>query len=107
MNQANLDELERLLSRATSGPWYVRNLDDEYYMSAIAISTLSSNDDPESYGGGGWPSGQFVAATLIQQPRLVDHKEGRWDVDAELIVRLRNLGPELIALAKEALDARS
>lgn len=105
MNANDLDDLERLLSLATGGPWFTRALDDSAYMSAFTISTVPSKDnDYEQYAGGGWPAHELVAATLIQEPRLVDHQQARWDQDAELIVKLRNMAPQLIALARKGLE---
>lgn len=101
----DLDDLERLLSRATDGPWFTRSLDDTAYMSAFTISTVSSKDDDyEQYAGGGWPAHELVAATLIQEPRLVGHQQARWEEDAELIVKLRNMAPQLIELARKGLE---
>jgi len=105
MNTNDLDRLQQLLSRATEGPWHVRELDDKAFMSAITISTASSaSDDHKRYGGGAWPADDLIAATLIQEPHLVDHRQGRWEEDAELIVNLRNMAPQLIELARKGLQ---
>lgn len=105
MNADDLDELEQLLSRATDGPWHLRELDDKAFMSAVTISTVSSKDDDyEQYAGGGWPAHELVAATLIQEPRLVGHQQARWEEDAELIIKLRNMAPQLIEWARKGLE---
>ena len=38
----------------------------------------------------------MVAATLVQQPRYVDHEGGRWDEDANFIANAREDIPRLI-----------
>jgi hypothetical protein len=39
MTEAELDALSRLEEAATPGPWFVRKLDDQLCMGALAVST--------------------------------------------------------------------
>jgi hypothetical protein len=80
---------------AGDGPWYVRQLDDDFAMSLVAISTV-----PDTGAGERWPDfdhHEIVAATLIQQPRYVDIADERWDENAQFIADARQNVPRLIA----------
>lgn len=107
MDRTDLDHLEGLLSAATPGPWYVRMLDDEGCMCAVALSTAppSPADEKISMRWGNWPTEQILGATLIQSPPYANHTVGRWDEDAALVAALRNAGPELLRLARLGLEA--
>ena len=75
LSDAELTELADLAESATPGPWHVRQLDDEYAMSLVAIST-----EPDTGLGERWPDfdhGTMIAATLVQQPRYVDSADER------------------------------
>ncbi|MEW2079530.1 hypothetical protein ACFZAG_38990 [Streptomyces sp. NPDC012403] len=90
-----LDELDELVQAATPGPWFVRNLDDEYAMNLVAVGTT-----PDTGLGERWPAfdhREIVAATLVQQPRYVDTADARWDENAQFIATAREAVPRLIA----------
>lgn len=91
-----LDELERT---ATPGPWFVRQLNDDVCMSAVAVST-----QPDSEEGlvDAWRGEEIVAACLIQDPPYVV-PGSHWDENAALIAGMRNALPELLHEAKLGL----
>ncbi|MGI5520409.1 hypothetical protein ACQEUX_05595 [Micromonospora sp. CA-259024] len=95
MTDEELAEIEELANAATPGPWYVRQLDDDFAMSLVAISTI-----PDTALGERWPDfdpSEIVAATLVQQPRYVDVADERWDENARFIASARQDIPRLIA----------
>lgn len=94
LTDAELAELEELSNAATPGPWFVRQLDDDYAMSLVAVSTV-----PDSGLGERWPHfdhDDIVAATLIQHPRYVDVADEQWDQNARFIAAARQSIPRLI-----------
>ena len=67
-------------------------------MSLTAVSTT-----PDTGMGERWPdfdSSEIVAATLVQQPRYLDHADGRWDQNALFIAHARSDVPRLVAEIK-------
>ncbi|MEV7237244.1 hypothetical protein AB0N06_25750 [Streptomyces sp. NPDC051020] len=95
LTDEELAEIEELAGAATPGPWHVRQLDDDFAMSLVAISTV-----PDTGVGERWPDfdhRQIVAATLVQQPRYVDVADERWDENANFIANARQDIPRLIA----------
>jgi hypothetical protein len=91
---AELAELEELSNAATPGPWFVRQLDDDFAMSLVAVSTV-----PDTGLGERWPRfglQEIVAATLIQHPRYVDVADEHWDENARFIAAARQSIPRLI-----------
>ena len=103
MTGIDLDRLAELDQAASPGPWYVRYLDDDHAMSAVAVSTRPDTGDDESMRAGGWPFDDVVAACLLQQPRYVDPPDQKWDENAALIAELRTALPELLRLARIGL----
>ncbi|MET7716172.1 hypothetical protein [Streptomyces sp. NPDC005407] len=94
MTDEELAEIAELADAATPGPWHVRQLDDEYAMGLVAISTV-----PDTEAGERWPAfdhRQIVAATLVQQPRYVDVADARWDENARFIAQARQDIPRLV-----------
>lgn len=94
LSERELQEMAARAEAATPGPWHVRYLDDEHAMNLVAVSTV-----PDTGEGERWPHfdhREIVAATLIQQPRYVDHSDGRWDVNADFIAAARQDVPRLI-----------
>lgn len=95
LSDSELTEIADLTARATPGPWYVRQLDDEHAMSFVAVST-----GPDTGLGERWPDFDhttMVAATLVQQPRYVGIADERWDVNAAFIATARTAVPRLLA----------
>ncbi|MGW2256224.1 hypothetical protein ACWCXH_39760 [Kitasatospora sp. NPDC001660] len=95
MTDEELAEIEALADAATPGPWHVRQLDDDFAMSLVAISTV-----PDTGAGERSPDfghHEIVAATLVQQPRYVDIADERWDENAQFIADARQNVPRLIA----------
>ena len=103
MTELDLNELTRLDAAATPSPWFVRTLDDEYCMGAVAVSTKPDTGNNEGMRSGQWPSQEIVAVCLIQQPPYVVPDDGQYDENAELIAAVRNALPELLRLAKLGL----
>src|SRR4051794_13653067 len=94
MSDQEIDEIEARARCATPAPWHVRQLDDEYAMSLVAVSTA-----PDTGRGERWPdfdNATIVAATLVQQPRYVDVADDRWDENAVFIAYARSDIPMLI-----------
>ncbi|MEH1096943.1 hypothetical protein [Micromonospora sp. CPCC 205739] len=95
ISDEELAEIEELADAATPGPWHVRQLDDDFAMSLVAISTI-----PDTGLGERWPDfdhHEMVAATLVQHPRYVDIADERWDENAQFIASARSNVPRLIA----------
>lgn len=107
MTSEDIDKLMELEQAATPGPWYVRLLDDEYAMGAVAVATEPETDVVESMRFGSWPEHLIVAACLIQQPRYVVPPDDKYDENAALIAAMRTALPELLRLAKIGLKAES
>ena len=104
MEGSDLDELDGLSRAATAGPWHVRRLDDEMLVGAYAVSTRPDTGANEDMRSGSWPSGEVVAACLVQSPPYVVPTDNRFEENARLIAALRNALPELIRLARIGLD---
>ncbi|WP_406129200.1 hypothetical protein OIE52_05675 [Streptomyces canus] len=95
LTDEELSEIEELALAATPGPWHVRQLDDDFAMSLVAISTV-----PDTGADKRWPDfdhRKMVAATLVQQPRYVDVADERWDENANFIANARQDVPRPIA----------
>ncbi|MFJ4920030.1 hypothetical protein [Streptomyces sp. NPDC088725] len=94
----DLDEIEEACSAATPGPWFVRNVDDDYAMNLVAVSTVEDTGRGER-----WPAfdhGEMIAATLVQHPRYVDCADGLWDENAAFIAMARDAVPRLVEEVK-------
>lgn len=96
--QARLAQIRARLEDATPGPWYINQLDDEWSMSFVGVGT-SPDDGTGDYAHHCYET--LVAATLVQQPRYVDHADGRWDENAALIAN----APDDLAWLLAELDA--
>jgi hypothetical protein len=96
LTDAELDEIELNATRATPGPWFVRQLDDDWASSMVAVSTV-----PDTGQGERWPAfdaGDIVAATLVQAPvRYVDIRDQDWQGNAAFIAAARTAVPRLVA----------
>jgi hypothetical protein len=104
MSSDMLDSLTRLEADASAGPWFVRNLNDDMCMGAIAISMNPDTDADENMRRGDWPGEEMVAACLIQSPPYVIPADDRFEANAALIAAMRNALPELIRLARLGLS---
>lgn len=97
-SEIDLDEIEGICLAATPGPWFVRNLDDDYAMNLVGVSTVENTGLGER-----WPEfdhGELIAATLVQQPRYVDCADERWDENAAFIAMAREVVPQLVEEVK-------
>ncbi len=102
-----LEELEALAAlewAASAGPWYVRHLDDDMRMGAIAVSTHPDSGASEDMRSGTWPSSQVVAACLIQSPPYVVPGDDRQEENARRIAAVRTALPDLLRLARLGLN---
>lgn len=91
-----LDEISERCEMATSGPWFVRWLDDANGMSLITVSTVPGAPLQRDK----WPSfdsGEVVAATLVQEPRYAAIRDDRSDENARFIAACRTDVPMLVA----------
>ena len=108
MTPEDLDALEKLDRLASSGPWYVRHMDDDLFMSAVTVSTCPETG--RAFETMGMVSGELVAACYVQHPPYVmpdpeaDGEDSREDSNAALIAAVRNALPELVRLARQALS---
>ena len=95
LTDAELAGLEELCGATTPGPWYVRNLDDDFGMSLVAVATTADTGRGER-----WPKfdhREIIAATLVQHPRYADCADELWDQNAQFIADAREAVPRLIA----------
>ncbi|WP_405682221.1 hypothetical protein [Streptomyces sp. NBC_01238] len=102
MTEEDLASIDEVARAATPGPWHVRQLDDHFAMSLVAISTV-----PDTGTGERWPDfdhHHIVAATLIQHPRYVDVADEHWDENAHFIANAREDGPRLISEIRRLRD---
>jgi hypothetical protein len=94
MSESELEEIANRASCATPGPWHVRQLDDDWAQSLVAVSTVPDTGHSER-----WPDFDhttILAATLVQHPRYVDIADERWDENAIFIAHARVDVPRLI-----------
>jgi len=99
---ARLDELEKAAQAATQKPWGVREYDDSYSMSAIAVTTNDADEDPGPE--------DVVAVTLLQTPHAAVVYDGMWRENAVhiaangplAVLRLCRAHRDLIARHKPA-----
>ncbi|GAA1662704.1 hypothetical protein [Fodinicola feengrottensis] len=95
MREDELEDIEELCGAASPPPWFVRQLDDDWAMGLVAVSTT-----PDTGLGERWPEfdhGEIIAATLVQQPRYVDSVDGLWDQNAAFIAMAREAVPRLVS----------
>jgi hypothetical protein len=95
LTEAELEAIRQRAKGAPPGPWYLRQLDDDYAASLIAVSTSADTELNER-----WPNFEgagTVAATLVQSPnRFVDIADGNWDANAAFIAAARTDVPVLV-----------
>lgn len=104
MTLDDLEKLQEIEERCTPGPWFVRWLDDQSYMSSVAISTDRGSVRNIKFNNYQWDSSDIVALFLLQSPDLVNHIDGKYSENVEMVCAVRNILPELIRLAKLGLD---
>lgn len=102
MSEHWLDRLAEVEQGATPGPWYVRFMDDNMCMGAIAVATEPDAGNNE-YLVDGAVFG-VLAATLIQDPPYIMREDEREEQNANLIAEMRNALPELLRLARIGLQ---
>jgi hypothetical protein len=102
ISDAEIGHLQRLLASATDGPWFVTYAQDPGLASATVVTTSEYRNgvhidrDIDRLG--------IVAVTLVHNPYWYGIGDDKWDINAELIALLRNVGPRLLA---ELLELRA
>lgn len=102
MSDDELLEIEELAELATPGPWYVHSTDDRLAANALYVSSQPENlqVDPGRGLAEEFPEhvnpGVVVAITLLQNPRLADVADERWDENSQFIAASRSYVPKLI-----------
>lgn len=100
LTEQELAEIEARANKATTGPWYDHNVDDDLCMNAWCVSTSPREPEmgvlstQEDYGA-------VVAITLLQAPRLACVADRKWDNNAEFIAHARTDIPRLIAEVRD------
>lgn len=97
--EQRLREIEERASRATSGPWYAHNPDDDMSMNVFLVATTPEEPDP--WWDGEEEAKKVVAITLLQSPRVADVADGRWEENAGFIAHAREDVPWLLSLLRE------
>jgi len=100
------DELEQDLAvivASTPGPWEWHVVDDRLCMNARTITTAGESGELDHHANN-------IAIVPLQGPRYADVADGRWDENAEFIVRARVRWPEaverIIALERQVDSLR-
>lgn len=85
--QPTIPEMVALRDAATPGPWYFVATNDASAMNARYVGTVyRGRGHDNQYGmADGERAGEVVACTLLQDPRLIDIADGRWDENTRLI----------------------
>jgi hypothetical protein len=89
---------QQVIGAATPGPWHVHWVDDDLSMNARVIAREDGTGERHDHKNN-------VAIVLLQHPQYADVGDGRWDENAEFIVRARLRWPELVAQVRQ-LEAR-
>ena len=97
--QLDIDRELEICERATPGPWYAHNPDDQYCMNAYCVSTDRCEPEME-YGDEKRWLNEVVAFTLLQSPRVVGHAAKRWEHDADFIAAARLGYPDALRRLK-------
>lgn len=90
-------EIAERASKATKGPWYVVEDDDDLCMCMVGVAT----DPMSGYGD----YGNTIAMTLLQAPRVIDVDDEHWDENAAFIAHSRTDIPRLIEAAAGMAEA--
>lgn len=105
MSKDLLERLTALHKAATPAPWFERPLNDDLCMSGVGVATEADPYiDEHGYIDLDWPTEKLVAVCLLQEPRLVNVADKRWQQNADLIAAMRNALPELLRLARLGLE---
>jgi hypothetical protein len=91
-----LREIRDRVDKATEGPWYVMEDDDDLCMCMVGVA----KDPMNSYGN----YGNTIAITLLQAPRVADVDDARWDENADFIAHSRADVPQLVELVAEMAE---
>lgn len=100
----DLDAIRARLAAATPGPWFVVTTDDDSHMCATYVGTVDRGEMHDMEQGATLRadrSGEVVAMILLQEPRLADHADGRWDENADLIA---NAPTDIAALLADVAE---
>ncbi|MFJ5984523.1 hypothetical protein [Lentzea sp. NPDC092896] len=95
ISERELGYIEERANSATPGPWFVRQLNDNRFMTLVAVSTIP---DSESSGVENALEGEKnVALTLVQDPQYAAVSDDLWDENATFIANAREDVPRLVA----------
>jgi hypothetical protein len=95
LGERELGDIEDRVNSATSGPWFVRQLNDREFMTLVAVSTVPGSDSDGSVNE--LESGRNIALTLVQDPQYAAVSDELWDENANFIAHARQDVPRLIA----------
>ena len=65
VSEADPKAMQRRADASTPGPWYVRELDDDWATSFVAVSTKPDWDTNQAQRWPDWSGAENVAATLV------------------------------------------
>lgn len=97
MRDEELEEIERRANGATSGPWFVRILTDEYTNCMTAVTTRASTQaelsEPPQY----FDPTEVIAVTYVDNPAYATRDPVESDANASFVAHARIDVPILIA----------
>ncbi len=86
LREEDLDEIERRVNGATSGPWFTRVLSDEYANAITAVTTkLPKLNDPPEY----FDPAEVVSITYLDHPAYATREVREADRNASFIAHAR------------------
>ena|SRR5665213_424772 len=96
LREEELDEIERRANGATSGPWFIRILTDEYTNCMTAVTTRPSThaelDNPPQY----FDPTEVIAVTYVDHPAYATREPVESDANASFVAHARIDVPVLI-----------
>lgn len=98
--EQRLRKIEERVSKASPGPWYMHNPDDDYCANVYLVATTPEEPDP--WWDGEEEAGKVVAITLLSCPkRVACVADERWEENAEFIAHAREDVPWLLTILRE------
>jgi hypothetical protein len=95
LDEHEIERIEGLAGAATPGPWFVRQLDDNRFMSMVAVSVIPESGSGDSANA--LDGEKNVALTLVQDPQYAVISDDLWDENAAFIASARTDVPRLVA----------
>ena len=108
-----LREIQERAEKATPGPWYYVNRDDDYAMNQDVVATVPDLYNHQGYEhsgfcGAGQAEPEIIAGLLVQRPLAIGTPDAKWEENAEFIAHAREDVPwllEQIATLKSGVAA--